>query len=1201
MRPEGLSKLGYYPTPEKTSQEIARLLTPKVSTMLCYDLANQQPDAPGQFGITILDPCCGNGTAAKELANHISDTINQDCEHDHQIPVLTYGIEPHTERYDKANQNLDRVTYAPIEQCQIPDNSFDVMLLNPPYDYDNEHDFSRLETYFLSITTPALKPRGILVLIIPQYVVPDAARMLTTNYTDIRAFRMSDPEYKTFRQSILIAQRSNDLNTHIPTQWELDLLTLHAALEEEAESLDDHLHSPQCRPIQFNFEPSTRKSEPHISRIRFNPSEVIQAADLKSAFDAETVIKLITPRIEQPPFRPLEPLRRGHVCLLAANGQLDNIPLFDNRGILDPVIIKGSSNKKLVDVETNTERDTTTAQEHFEAKISVMNLRNGDISVISETADDLSNFFATRQESIDQAVRERYQPSIDPMNPKYARMRERIGRLNRTMMGKQAPSTVVVAAQLRENNHCFCIGQQGSGKTTVAVGAVEAAEFSTVLVVTPTHNVQTWVDEIAEIKPQAKVRVINGIGQRGIPDELTFSLAYAETDIETIRSTPADPDHPIYAIMGRDGPNKLTYPFQISTRRIDQKRPLYRVTNGKPDFKGPKLKTINLIAQQKKRQEQYSRNYYGSNHVYVPSAGITCPNCWVPFLEGKHYPSGRQATCTTCKFNLAGPNIREASDRTFPRARYISKHFPYWADLFIMDEAHQFRGKTSAQAEVYGSLAQRSKRVLALTGTLIGGKASECFRLLASISPSFYDQFSFNDWKKFTETYGRYEIVFENESASQQIGKRSSRRAQGYQPKELNGFHPALMNMFWTNTVFMRITDIKRDIPDPEIYVHVCHLDEQTITDSSGTKTTQAASYKKLETELKKHLLKYLAQRDISPLGQYLQELLVYPENGWQGTSPMDPNSVKDGKPESIITMPALPEKRLYPKEEVMLDIVDDEIKAGRKILIYVTHTKKRNTAKRVLELLTQRMVRVRIMPDGNAKGRLRWIQKTAATTDVIICHPRKVETGLNLLEFPTILWYEHDPSMYTVEQASARSHRANQTKTVHIHHLAYADTMQERYLRLIAEKADTSRMIYGELGTNGLSAFNPSSNELRQIVAREMIRNTKGTIDHEIDAVSDAMADLIYTTQANIQDVFRNKREQQRNNNEWSATELYDGSEFQIEKAKPSRNSHPSQLNIGTKSNDEPKPKPMTWEQWRKAKNLKESTRKPDNQLVMF
>ena len=137
--------------------------------------------------------------------------------------------------------------------------------------------------------------------------------------------------------------------------------------------------------------------------------------------------------------------------------------------------------------------------------------------------------------------------------------------------------------------------------------------------------------------------------------------------------------------------------------------------------------------------------------------------------------------------------------------------------------------------------------------------------------------------------------------------------------------------------------------------------------------------------------------------------------------------------------------------------------------------------------------------------------------------------------------------------------------------------------------------------GTNGLSAFNPSSNELRQVVAREMIRNTKGTIDQEIDAVSDAMADLIYTTQADIQDVFRNSRDQQKNNNEWSATELYNGTEFQIEKAKSGKNSHPSRLNIGTKSNDKPKPKPMTWEQWRKANNIKESARKPDNQLVMF
>ena len=41
---------------------------------------------------------------------------------------------------------------------------------------------------------------------------------------------------------------------------------------------------------------------------------------------------------------------------------------------------------------------------------------------------------------------------------------------------------------------------------------------------------------------------------------------------------------------------------------------------------------------------------------------------------------------------------------------------------------------------------------------------------------------------------------------------------------------------------------------------------------------------------------------------------------------------------------------------------------------------------------------------------------------DVLICHPRLVQTGLDLIDFPTICWYETDYSVYTMRQASRRS-----------------------------------------------------------------------------------------------------------------------------------------------------------------------------------
>ena len=725
---------------------------------------------------------------------------------------------------------------------------------------------------------------------------------------------------------------------------------------------------------------------------------------------------------------------------------------------------------------------------------------------------------------------------------------------------------------------------------------MQAAAFSTVLVVTPSHNVTTWADEIRETNPEARVRVVNGIGQRGRPDQSTYRLPYAETDIETIRETPADPDHPVYAVMGRDGQNKLTYPFKILARPIGRQRPLYRMPVNPGDFKGPRLRTVNLLEREGKERKRNSAHGPRSQPAELPAASRTCPNCWVPFRAGKLYPSGRQAKCHVCRMPLAAPDVKDKGDRVYARARYIGKRLPKWADLFIVDEAHQFRGKASAQAEVYGALAQRSRRVLALTGTLIGGKASECFRLLASMCPSFYDGFTFHDRKRFTEIYGRYQVVFETQHHGEQVGKRSSRRAQGCPPKELNGFHPAMMSLFWPSAVFMRITDIKRDLPDPEVYVHLCELDATPVNAADGAPTSQQESYRNLEDKLKENLEAYLAKRDLSPLGQYLQELLVYPENCWQGTAPLDADSVKKGQPKPIVEMPPLPADRLYPKETRMLEIIAGEVAAGRKTLVYVTHTKRRNTAQRLLKLLENHLIRARIMPYGNAKGRLHWIRKTAAATDVIICHPRKVETGLNLLEFPTILWYEHDPSMYTVEQASARSHRANQTRTVHVHHLAYAGTMQEKYLRLIAEKADASRMIYGELGANGLSAFNPGSNELRQVVAQEMMRGSAGHPDQEIDRVSKAMSSLLYVPEQDLQDAFRTVRQSRQESNARAAETLYEGPEFETLQNRPAIPARPPAGSAPAR-----RPEAVTWEQWRQANNLKENSRQPGNQLVLL
>ena len=47
------------------------------------------------------------------------------------------------------------------------------------------------------------------------------------------------------------------------------------------------------------------------------------------------------------------------------------------------------------------------------------------------------------------------------------------------------------------------------------------------------------------------------------------------------------------------------------------------------------------------------------------------------------------------------------------------------------------------------------------------------------------------------------------------------------------------------------------------------------------------------------------------------------------------------------------------------------------------------------------------------------------------ICHPKIVETGLDLLDFPTILFHETGYSLHTLRQASRRSWRIGQHRPV--------------------------------------------------------------------------------------------------------------------------------------------------------------------------
>jgi SNF2 family DNA or RNA helicase len=105
-----------------------------------------------------------------------------------------------------------------------------------------------------------------------------------------------------------------------------------------------------------------------------------------------------------------------------------------------------------------------------------------------------------------------------------------------------------------------------------------------------------------------------------------------------------------------------------------------------------------------------------------------------------------------------------------------------------------------------------------------------------------------------------------------------------------------------------------------------------------------------------------------------------------------------------------------------------------------------------------------------------------------MICNPKLVETGLDLLGFPTVVFYQCGYSIYTLRQASRRSWRITQKEPVQVYYLTYAGTMQTRAMKLIASKLETSLAIEGELTDKGLAALAETSDSMTKQLAKALL-----------------------------------------------------------------------------------------------------------------
>ena len=330
-------------------------------------------------------------------------------------------------------------------------------------------------------------------------------------------------------------------------------------------------------------------------------------------------------------------------------------------------------------------------------------------------------------------------------------------------------------------------------------------------------------------------------------------------------------------------------------------------------------------------------------------------------------------------------------------------------------------------------------------------------------------------------------------------GRNSRRRSFRKVTRERPGLVPSALFHIIGNTVFLRLADVASGLPDYEEKILVSSMDSE----EDGTGYSQRTAYNTVFEELRLKLAAALKSGSKRLLATYLQTLLAYPDGCTRGETVFDPRTG-----DVIVQVPPLSEEKLYPKEKALVDLVAAERLEGRRVLVYVTHTGTRDITGRMDDILTRHGFRVAVMKaDAVAPNRREaWVaDKVKEGIDVLICHPRLVQTGLDLIDFPTIVWDETDYSVYVVRQASRRSWRIGQTRPVKVVFMSYRNTLQADALKLVAKKMQSSLAVEGELPEDGLAAYGDDGDDMMMALARRIVSG--GEEENEAETMEEVFA----------------------------------------------------------------------------------------------
>jgi len=1036
----------YYPTPLSIVNHIANLLHVK---------PRNKPV------VRLFDPCAGKGEALARIAQVLRGRTDRE--------IQAWGVEINPRRAAEAAERLDLVIPAPFEVVGWKPARWGVaslLFLNPPYDFSQSGSYRRMEHYFLDKATPSLEPGGLLVYIVPVSAIDwQMVHFLWQWYEDIQTYRFPDEEFDRFKQVVIFGKRLRIRDRRRYPAREHILVRLAHTWYAEAEEVTRSEMPPLTELTSPLVIPTTRERA-HLYRAAWSEDEMAAKVEADNGHGplAQALRDLYGPE-ETLDLEPLVPPKRGHIAQILASGLMGTMAFPGE-------VLKGRAVKTREVVEEAVEVDRggnevnkTVYRDTYTTHI--VRVTPSGLEHLS-SPDRVKQFLQAHADRLAAVLKSRVRPYGNGATPEEEAVLDRLSP-NRLLPGMEKPGllpnqreTAIAATRaIRRHGVAHVVAEMGYGKTTTALAVVELMNAYPALVICPPHLVDKWAREAMEVVPGAKPIIVESTGELQAAardyrpgDRLIVIISRSRIKLgpgwtaasPTIHTLPDKEEHP-----------EARKRFAKAVRAYREARKAYLAAKHNPTVSEESLEAL-----RRRMREAREAALKKAHTVHI------CPSCGQPVVDGRAVKSSealakRPHKCPNVirewdpeeedyiERPCGAPLYRSAPvvARRWPLADYIRKKMRGFFRLLVADEVHQYKAKESDQGWAFGLLASAIPWVLTLTGTFFGGPSTSIFWLLHRTQSNVRQMFPFHGERRWVEQYGVEEVTVKERKSDGGVAYYRGRKRASVTVREKPGIAPAIVRHILPTTIFRSLSDLGLALPPFSDEVVYIEMSEE-----------QEADYGSLYAITWAWLLEFWPRYTSS----WLQWTLARPNSCFRE----EVVEASDGRTVTFPPVVDVDAGELLPKEEWLIHTVSAELAQGRRCLVYLRQTGTRDIRSRLVHVLTQAGVAAKVL-DQSVPPRRReaWLKKNRPP--VLITNPKLVETGLDLVEYATAIFYEPDYSLYTLWQACRRVWRLGQTKPVKVYYPVYVSSlpgkpaMEDLALRLIGQKMAAAQLLYGD------------------------------------------------------------------------------------------------------------------------------------------